>query len=184
MLLYHGIAERWKSVHLAQAGTNQKISQTLLLRSQFQLSYISTVSLIFSPASFHLYISQGAVTKPLRIRVKHSFFFKLTVIPMVATARVVTGYLACLILTLRHTKPELNGWKQGIYFNPTMYLCLHPTRSRAFGPTTRVAPDTFKRSLDLSAWVQLMSPLRHLKKSLVKSFYPREKYFLTRKDSK
>lgn len=75
MLLYHGIAERWKSVHLAQAGTNQKISQTLLLRSQFQLSYISTVSLIFSPASFHLYISQGAVTKPLRIRVKHPFFF-------------------------------------------------------------------------------------------------------------
>lgn len=50
---------------------------------------------------------------------------------MVATARVVTGYLACLILTFRHTKPELNGWKQGIYFNPTMYLCLHPTRSRA-----------------------------------------------------
>lgn len=74
MLLYHGIAERWKSVHLAQAGTNQKISQTLLLRLQFQLSYISTVSLIFSAASFHLYISQGAVTKPLRIRVKHSFF--------------------------------------------------------------------------------------------------------------
>lgn len=53
----------------------ERTRKFLILRSQFQLSYISTVSLIFSPASFHLYISQGAVTKPLRIRVKHPFFF-------------------------------------------------------------------------------------------------------------